>query len=186
MDKIILHKFRKGRAVRIFRPWEIRKIIREIPKMENKHKFEALLHSGCRYTELQWLYENPNSLQSEHVEIKNTKAKVNEAYRWVRLNRQGQHAIENFLRCKTNLPSTQTWGENLKRWCTLAGIEKDGACAKSTRKTLESWLVLTYPNRVEEIFTSLGHQSTTALRHYLTFPFSKEDKREMLYFIDGW
>ncbi len=109
-----------------------------------------------------------------------------EAFRWVRLNMQGQRAIENFLRCKTNLPTYQTWGENLKRWCVLAGIPKTGACAKSTRKTLESWLVISIPNRVNEIFISQGHEQTTALRHYLTFPFTDQDRQDMKYYVEGW
>lgn len=183
---IILHESKKGLPVRVFRPCEVRALVRAIPKNEYKDKFEALLYSGGRYAELKWLFENPKRFQDERIHIKNMKAKVKEAYRWVRLNPQGQRAVENFLRCKTNLPSYQIWGDDLKRWCIKAGIQPDSACAKSTRKTIESWLVLCYPHRLSEIFISQGHEEMTALRHYLTFPFSEQDKKDMLYYVEGW
>lgn len=182
----ILHEAKKGKAVRVFRPWEVRALIRAIQKNENKDKFETLLYSGMRYAEAKWLYDNPKRFQGEHIHIKNMKAKMKQAYRWVRLNPQGQRAVENFLRCKTNFPSYQTWGDNMKRWCIKAGIKPDSACAKSTRKTFESWLVITYPQRLSEIFISQGHEEMTALRHYLTFPFTEQDKKDMLYFVEGW
>lgn len=185
-EEIILHEYKNGPPVRVFRPYEFRSIIRAIPKNEYKDKLESLLYSGCRYSEMQWLFNHPRRMKGEHIHMKNMKALSKEAYRWVRLNLQGQRAIDNFLRSKTNLPTYQTWGENLKRWCKLAKIDPSGACAKSTRKTFESWLVLTYPNRVNEIFISQGHEETTALRHYLTFPFSDKDKRDMLYYVEGW
>ena len=185
-EEIIMHESRKGRPIRVFRPSEVRVLVRAIQKNDNKDKLESLLYSGARYTELKWLYNNKNRLQGQHIHIKNMKALTKEAYRWVRLNQQGQRAVENFLRAKTNLPSYQTWGDNLKRWCVDAGIKPDGACAKSTRKTFESWLVITYPTRISEIFISQGHQELTALRHYLTFPFTDQDKKDMLYYVEGW
>jgi hypothetical protein len=185
-DEIILHESKKGMAVRVFRPWEVRALVRAIPKNEYKDKFESLLYGGSRYAEIQWLYNNPKRFKGEHMQIKNMKALSKEAYRWVRLNTQGQRAIENFLRCKTNLPSYQSWGDDLKRWCIDAGIKPDSACAKSTRKTWESWLVLTYPQRLSEIFISQGHEEMTALRHYLTFPFTEQDRKDMLYYVVGW
>ena len=185
-DAIILHEYKKGNPVRVFRPWEVRAIVRAIPKNEYKDKFEALLYSGCRYAEIQWLFKNPRRFKGEHMQIKNMKTFSKEASRWVRLNLQGQRAIENFLRSKTNLPTYQTWGENLKRWCMKAGVDPTSACAKSTRKTFESWLVIIFPNRVNEIFISQGHEETTALRHYLTFPFTDQDKRDMMYYVEGW
>lgn len=185
-DEIILHEYKKGKPVRVFRPWEVRALVRAIPKNEYKDKFEALLYSGCRYAEMQWLFDNPRRFKGEHMHIKNMKALSKEAYRWVRLNMQGQRAIENFLRSKINLPSYQTWGENLKRWCKSGNIDPTSACAKSTRKTFESWLVISFSSRVNEIFISQGHNQSTALKHYLTFPFTDQDRKDMLYYVEGW
>jgi len=185
-DDSILHEYKKGYPVRVFRPWEVRALVRSIPKNEYKDKFEALLFSGCRYSEMKWLFDHPARFKGEHIHMRNTKALAKEAYRWVRLNMQGQRAVENFLRCKHNLPSYPTWNENLKRWCKQGGVDPMSACAKSTRKTLESWLVISFPNRVNEIFISQGHEETTALRHYLTFPFTSNDKQDMMYYVEGW
>jgi len=187
MEKpIILHESKKGPPVRIFRPSEFRALVRAIPKNEYKDKLEALLYSGSRYEEMKWLYKNPKRFQNEHIHMKNMKALVKEAYRWIHLNLQGQRSTDNFLRGKTNLPAYQNWDSDIKRWCILAGISPHGACAKSTRKTWESWLVITYPSRVEEIFISQGHVEATALKHYLAFPFDAEDRKEMLYYVEGW
>ena len=185
-DKIIVYEPKKGKPVRVFRPWEVRALVRSIPKNEYKDKFEALLYSAVRYKELQWLYEHPKRFSSDSIHIKNTKAKSKEAYRYVHLNMQGQRAIENFLRSKTNMSTYQAWGENLKRWCKIAGVQPDHACAKSTRKTFESWLVITYPNRTLEILASVGHDENTALKHYLMFPYTNQDKHDMLYYVEGW
>ena len=186
IEDIIIYQPRNGYAVRVFRPWEVRELIRAIPKNENKDKFEALLFSACRYSEIKWLYDHQTRFKGNRIHMKNTKSKVNDAYRYVMLNRQGERSVDNFLRAKTNLPSNVSWNENLKRWCVKAGIKPDHACCKSTRKTFESWLIITYPQRTFEILASLGHSENTALRHYLTFPFSKEDKNDMQYFVGGW
>ena len=185
-EEIILYEPKKGLPVRVFRPCEVRALVSAIPKNEYKDKFEALLYTAGRYKELQWLYDNPKRFHSDSIHIRNAKAMSKEAYRYVHLNMQGQRAIENFLRSKTNLPTNQSWNENLKRWCELAGIKPYHACAKSTRKTFESWLIITYPHRTLEILASVGHSESTALKHYLTFPFSKDDKQDMLFYIEGW
>lgn len=185
-DDIIVYDPGTGPPVRVFRPREMRKLIRAIDKNEYKDKLEALLYSAARYKELQWLYEHQARFRGEAIHLKNTKAKATRGYRYVHLNRQGQRAVENFLRAETNLPTNQVWGRNLKRWCRYADIPPDHACAKSTRKTFESWLVMIYPQRIFEILASVGHKSTTALNHYLTFPFTEDDKKEMLYFVEDW
>jgi len=185
-EPIIVYEPKKGNPVRIFRPWEFRSLVRAIPKNEYKDKLEALLHSAMRYKELQWLYQNPARYRGDHIHVKNAKSKVKQAYRYVHLNLQGQRAIENFLRSPTNLPTYQSWGENLKRWCIKANIPPDYACAKSTRKTYESWLVISFPHKTMEILSSVGHQESTALKHYLMFPFTKQDKQEMMYYVEGW
>ena len=65
--------------------------------------------------------------------------------RYVILNPLGRMAINNFLMLKEELPSNQTWRENMIRWAEGAGIDPIGLCPKTTRKTWESWLVFFYP-----------------------------------------
>ena len=54
------------------------------------------------------------------------------------------------------------------------------------RKTYESWLISSYPERKEEVFLSQGHNSLTALRHYVNLPFTESDRMEMKEYVDGW
>jgi hypothetical protein len=43
-----------------------------------------------------------------------------------------------------------------------------------------------YPELSQKIFLSQGHSDVTALHHYLAIPFTEGDKKEMLYFVEGW
>jgi integrase len=172
--------------VAVFRPREIHKLLRAIPKNVNRERFEALLYSGCRYSELREIHKKLGRLDQNAIKVKNTKALVKEKFRFVQLNNQGMRAILYYINSQKPLPGYSAWDENLKRWCKKAGIDPTGVCASSTRKTWESWLVTTYPEQIERIFISQGHSRFIALKHYLAFPFTPEDKKEMLYFVDGW
>lgn len=181
---MILHP-KDGTA--IFEPHELRKFIRAIPRTEDKDKFEALLYTGCRYTELQEVHGKYHRIKNGHLKVKNTKSipRKKSKFRYVRLNRQGERAVENFFKTD-GLPNYVSWWQNLKRWCRFAHIDPQGVGIKSTRKTWESYLATIYPEQSNKIFLSQGHSDGVALFHYLTIPFSETDKKEMLYFVEGW
>jgi len=173
-------------GVRIFRPCEIKKLIEAIPKGEFKDKFEALLFTGMRYEEMRWLFKHKDAFTGETIHLISTKIKALHKERYVRLNNNGKRAIERFLRSKRNLPTRDGWNQNLLRWAKLAGIDTDGISSKSTRKTWESWLVSTYPDKAILIFLSIGHSDKVSMEYYLMLPFSEKDKEDMKYFTDGW
>jgi hypothetical protein len=181
MDEIIL----KGKT-RIFRPSEVRKLIDAIPKNEYKDKFESLLYSGARYSEMKWLYEYPRAFIGNSIKIPSFKKKARHNERYIRLNHLGQRSINYFLRAKRNLPCHEVWMENLHRWAKKAGLDTTCISIRSTRKTWESWLVTQYPQQLEYIFLSQGHTQMTALKFYLMIPFNDEDKRKMKFYTDGW
>ncbi len=52
----------------------------------------------------------------------------------------------------------------LKLWTAL-GDRPRGLSVKSTRKTWESWLVASYPDRFLLVSMSQGHTEFTALKH---------------------
>ena len=54
-------------GIRILRPSEIKILTETIPKIDLKDKFEALLYTGCRYTELRWLYKHQNAFQNQTI-----------------------------------------------------------------------------------------------------------------------
>ena len=181
MDEIILKV-----KTRIFRPFEVRKLIDAIPKNEYKDKFEALLYSGARYSELRWLYKHPKAFVGSSIKIPSFKKKARHNERYIRLNHLGQRSINYFLRAKRNFPCHEVWVENLLRWAKKAGLDTTGISIRPTRKTWESWLVTQYPQQLEYIFLSQGHTQMTALKFYLMIPFNDLDKREINFFTDGW
>lgn len=176
----------KKKRTRILRPCELKDLIDAIPKIENKERFEVLFYTGCRYTELQWLWEHPKAFDGKNIHMPSTKPKAIQSDRYVRLNVMGKRAVERFLRHRKNLPSYVTFDENLKRWAAWANLNDEGISIKSTRKTWESYLVVTYKNNREEIYLSQGHSMQTALDFYLGLDFDEEDKKEMKYYVDGW
>lgn len=170
---------------RILRPWEFRKLVDAIPKNYHKDQLETLLYTGMRYHELQRLYNNPQWLVSNSIKMHSGKPKSVYPERFIRLNPQGLRSVTYFLRGK-KLPNYSTWDENLKRWAKYADLDPTGISIKTTRKTWESWLVTSYPNQIEYIFLSQGHDSTTALKFYLMIPFYPQDKQDMKFYTDGW
>ena len=176
--------FKNG--VRILRPCEAKAIMEAIPKLDHKDKFEALLYTGCRYTELQWLYRHREAFQGSTILMPSTKPEARHKERYIRLNNNGQRAVTYFLRSKRNLPGHPGWDENLIRWCMKAGIDPKGVCCKSTRKTWESWLATMYPHNFQHIFLSQGHTDKISMEYYLMLPFNDQDKEDMKFYTDGW
>lgn len=176
----------KGGRVGIFRPCNVKLLIAAIPKVDYKDKFETLLYTGCRYSELQWLYKHQDAFDGEKIHIPSFKPKAKHGDRFVTLNSNGKRAVTYFLRSKKNFPAINGWNFNLKRWCKLANIDKNGISAKSTRKTWESWLVTMYPMASLQILHSMGHTDKVALDYYMMLPFNDQDKQDMKFYTDGW
>lgn len=172
--------------VRILRPWELKQLINAIPKNEYKEKFEALFFSGTRYSEIKRLYNNPSWFMGNTIHLKAHKLKSVHLERYIRLNQQGQRAITYMLRSRKPYPNNSSWNDDLKRWAKYAGLDIEGICTKTTRKTWESYLVTSYPKQLEYIFLSQGHSQMTALKFYLMLPFTEEEIKEIKFFTDGW
>jgi len=176
--------FKNG--VRILRPCEIKAIKNTIPKLDNQNKFEALLYTGMRYNELQWLYKHKERFTGTTILLPSMKPKAKHDERYVRLNANGIYAIKYFLQSKHNLPVRDGWNANLRRWSKLAGIESKGISTKTTRKTWESWLAVMYPTSFPLIFMSMGHTDQTSMQYYMMCPFTEQDKQDMKVYTDGW
>ena len=175
-------------GIRILKPSEFKKLIDAIPKVEHKDKLEALLFTGCRYTELQWLYENPSAFSDGIIRMPSMKTASRHKERYIRLNNNGKRAVQYFLRSNRNLPDHPGWDANLKRWCKYAELDPEGICCKTTRRTWESWLVAQYKNNLPLIFLSQGHTDRISMEFYLMLPFAQDDKEmeEMRLYTDGW
>ena len=176
--------------VRILRPGEYKAIENEVLKMHHRVMLQSLLFTGMRFIELKRLQQNPKWFEGDFIKItvglgiKKNQIRMKE--RWVCLNPLGKMAVTNFLMLKEDLPTNQTWRENLRRWAESAGIEPEGLCPKTTRKTWESWLMFFYPDKAMPIILSQGHTTEISLKHYLNFPFTKQDRFEMDEYVAGW
>ena len=177
--------------VRVLRPWEVKKLIDAIPNKYQRLKFEALLYTGIRYVEANRLLEKPrmfepgnNRIHFDSYAIR--KKKIDMKERYVILSPVAKRIIESFIDAGKELPGYDVWRDDLKRWAKNAGIPPNRLGPKTTRKTWESWLVTYYPHFTNHIFLSQGHNTLTALVHYVTLPFNEKDRNDMKEFVYGW
>ena len=84
-------------GIRILKPSEFKKLIDAIPKVEHKDKLEALLFTGCRYTELQWLYENPSAFSDGIIRMPSMKTASRHKERYIRLNNNGNQFVFSIM-----------------------------------------------------------------------------------------
>ena len=68
----------------------------------------------------------------------------------------------------------------------MGGLDPGGLGPKTFRKTWESWLVSSYPERLAEITMSQGHTILTSMGHYLNMPFTPEDKQGIRPYVEGF
>jgi len=189
----ILKESKKGLSTRIFRPYELDRILNfGCLKLDHKTMLLSLLYTGMRYVELQRFQKHSGwySGSDGFIHLPSFKAqkkhKRKQPDRWIRLNNQGKQAIDYFINLEKPLPNYNGWNANLKCWCRRAEISPKGVSVKTTRKTWESWLMFTYPTRIMDIVGSQGHTITISIQHYVNMPFTEEDKVGIKRYTEGW
>ena len=175
---------------RILRPTEY-EILRGNANPKYRVLFDTALLTGMRVVELRIFLQNPiwfdgTFIHLPRVAIKKKKATINQ--RWVHLSSRGRAVVENVHQILngTKIPSESAISRYMKRCALKGGIDGNGMNMKMFRKTWESWLIASYPDRKEEVFLSQGHTSLTALQHYVNLPFTEEDKLKMKEWTEGW
>ena len=175
---------------RILRPSEY-DILRSNANPKYRVLFDTALMTGMRVVELRIFLQNPiwfdgTFIHLPRVAIKKKKATINQ--RWVHLSSRGRAVVENVYQILdgTKIPSESAISRYMKRCALRGGIDEEGLNMKMFRKTWESWLIASYPDRKEEVFLSQGHTSLTALQHYVNLPFTEEDKLKMREWTEGW
>lgn len=184
---------------RILRPCEYKVLYDTIPKKDYKTALNALLLSGMRYIEMQRFQQNPKWFDGDFIHLpaeaqkkikkvsKSGRKPRTQQPRDVKLNPLGKNVILYFIDIKMRLPGWQSWKDNLRRWGEKAGLSDPKRInVKTTRKTWESWLLATYPERITEITLSQGHDAITSIKHYINIAFTNDDKRDMEEFVGGW
>ena len=177
-------------GVRILRPGEYESLREGAKTLENQTRLDVLLLTGLRYVEAQRLQKNPDWLDTKFVhlpEYAQKKAKRKQKERWIKLSSKGVTVLPYFFKATSPpLPTYGAWTEDLERWAARSGLDPEGMSPKTTRKTWESWMVFSYPERVLEVFLSQGHSEMTSLTHYLNLPFTEVDKLQMKDWVTGW
>ena len=175
---------------RILRPIEY-EILRSNANPKYRVLFDTALMTGMRVVELRIFLQNPiwfdgTFIHLPRVAIKKKKATINQ--RWIHLSSRGRAVVENVHQILDGpkIPSESAISRYMKRCALQGGIDGNGMNMKMFRKTWESWLIASYPDRKEEVFLSQGHTSLTALQHYINLPFTEEDELKMKEWTEGW
>lgn len=194
MDPISYSEIKKPNVTkmrtRILRPHEYMQL-RSFANSSYRSLFDAALLTGMRVVELRLFLDHPEWFDGEFIHIPRVAIKKHKAtvkQRWVHLSIKGRTVMENLHRniYPGKIPTEQAIIKYLKTCADKADIGAKGINMKMFRKTYESWLISSYPDRKEEIFLSQGHDSLTALRHYVNLPFSEADKIDMKEWVEGW
>jgi len=178
-------------GVRILRPGEYEILREAIPKLHHQIILDTALFTGMRWVELERFKKNPQwyDPQGGYIYLPPEASRKKERTmreRYVFLSSRGKAIIPLFLKLEKGIPGRITWNENLKRWAERGGLDPVGLCAKTTRKTWESWLMASFPDKALLIAMAQGHTQITALNHYLNLPFSPGEKEKIKEYTQGW
>lgn len=169
--------------VRILAPQDSDQLEENIPQDYLKTLYRVALYTGMRYVELQRLYEHPEWYQKNRRNIHLPKEAQKKVKRIAPM--RNIHpippAIEGELAYffKNKRPPThKVWNENLKRWAIKAGLGAKGISAKTTRATIESWMV-SAGIPIDTICLRQGHDRLTSMNHYQALAFTDSEKIEI-------
>lgn len=182
---------------RILSPAEAATIRSVIRKPSNRALFDLLLYTGLRFVEIRQLAETPEIYDRERrlLSIRSGKSRATQKYRNVILCNKGVVAVERYLQNPKLPASSSAWQTNLIRWCRQAGVSElpgrrgsnpYGITVRTSRKTLESWLLSAYPNKISWVALSQGHTESVSLRHYLTAGFTNGEREAIRGEVKGW
>lgn len=184
---------------RVFTPAEAASVRAIISKPSNRALFDLMIYTGLRLEEVRQLIAVPEIFDEERrrLVIKSGKDKATQKERDVKLCDKGIEAVKAFLQAPKMPSSSSAWQMNLIRWCKAAGITPlpgraddsgniYGVTVRTSRKTLESWLLTAYPDRAAWVALSQGHTETTSLRHYLNLSFTDEERAAIPDEVRGW
>lgn len=173
--------------IRALTPKEFDLIYEVIPKDKHKRGFDTALNTGMRFKELETFVKHPKWFNSERfiIFLPRFETKIKKE-RNVHLTKNFNKILKLYLKDGLEYPSRRSWLYNVQRWAKMAGIEDWGNInTKTTRKTWESWLVMSDYNPLK-ILASQGHIDSTSLAHYLNLSFTSEEIKEIRMRTAGW
>jgi len=179
------------RVVAVLSPAEKNLIYKEL---NNVYKCRAnfLLHTAVRIAEGYYLSKHQECYRQENhaifiPQVKGMgKDRCTLKRRTVLLSQRGVDAVELFYEEKVHLPTYQSMEPVFKRAAVDAGFDKNYITTKMFRKTMISWLMACFPERLMSISLSAGHTPQTMHGHYMQQGWRKEDVRDMRDELRGW
>jgi len=183
---------------RVLTPGEADQIRSVIEKPSLRVIYDLMLYTGLRFVELEQLADNPGIFDQERrtITIKSGKSMASQKSRNVCLSDRGMLAVVEFLKNPSVPSSSHLWQENLIRWSRRARLQHvpgqeesnnpTGITVRTTRKSWESWLLASYPEKIVNITLSQGHTETTALRHYFNISFTPVEREAIKEQVKGW
>ena len=187
-DPEALHYYVK--EIRILTPAEYNKLRASIQMDRHKTLLDILLITGMRYVEVQRLYDN-RSWYIEKENIIHLPEEAQKKHKRTQLERTihplpsiFSYIMKEFFTARKP-PVESVWNRDLRKWAECAGINPYGISAKTTRKTIESWMIKA---GVLESTVCLrqGHDSLTSMRHYQGLAFSENDIRDIQKQLSEW
>lgn len=187
MDKAIIKN-----DTRVLTPFEYEKL-REQLNPVYQAICDVLLHTGMRMPEFWELVRHPEWYDAKRrcIELPTKairKTKTVFTYRQVNLNVAGCEAVEHLFKINPRKVSRQTMTMALclaARKAQLPELDK-GIAPKMFRKTIVSWLMKCYPERMFEISGSAGHTLNVMQHHYSNLSFARQDIEDIRKFVKGW
>lgn len=181
---------------RILTPAEASAIRSAIVRPSLRTVFDVMLYTGIRYAELAQVTPATFDPDRRVITIRSGKAKASQRYRNVRLCDKGIAAVAAYLEDGRRSPTARAWREDLINWSRSARLSPlpssaaagnpAGVTVRTSRKTLESWLLTAYPDRSAYITLSQGHTESTALVHYLNLSFTPAEASGIREEVSGW
>ena len=178
-------------AQRVLTPTEYMVIYEASGKWENQVRLDLCLLTAGRYAELrefqvnkQWFEIDHNALHVKEHKKERLKRGIKDRY--IHLSRKGVDMVKVFINSGFTLPNYTAMQANLVRWGTKAHVSTEGLSIKAMRKTYESWLIATYPEKTLSILQSTGHTQAVSMEHYANLPFTEKDLQLMKPYVEGW
>jgi integrase len=157
--------------------------------------FDGQLFTGMRIEEFWRFIEHPEWFHPDrqYVELPPgsiLKVKAKQKERLVLLSFIGtskvRDLVASIMRGEIKPITKQGWGQDLKRAALKGEMNIRGISPKMLRKTWISWLMLWYPQDGLRIASSAGHDTGTLIRHYMSLPFSPQEKEQVKAYVIGW
>lgn len=183
------HLYTAG-EIRILTVQEYQRLENAIPKDEYKRILKICFITGLRYIEIQRLFDNPEwyNKQRNIIHLASDGQRKHERTQKERTIHPLPSMFDDtmsffFAGCRP--PEQTSWNRDLQRWSRIAGIHPYGISAKTSRKSLESWMI-SAGIEVTSVCLRQGHDSLTSMRHYQGLAFSDSEQRDIENLLKLW